>query len=86
MNHNWLLFFTFVIDKFSIKRLAEQIRDRILRSPYITQVDISGMPSEEIHVEIDQKTLQAYDLTLNQVSSQIKRGVLEQSAGKIKAD
>lgn len=72
-------------DKFSVKRLAEQVRDRILQSPYITQVSLSGIPKEEIHVEIPQQTLQAYDLTLNQVSSEIKRGVLEQSAGKIKA-
>ncbi len=74
------------IDKSSIKRLAEQLRDRILQSPYITQVSLQGLPKEEIHVEIPQSTLQAYNLTLNQVSSFIKRGVLEQSAGKIKAD
>ena len=74
------------IDKFSVKRLAEQVRDRILQSPYITQVSLSGLPREEIHVEIPQRTLQAYNLNLNQVSSLIKRNVLEQSAGKIKAD
>ena len=73
-------------DKLSVKRLAEQIQDRILRSPYISQVKLTGMPREEIHVEVPQQTLQAYDLTLTQISSEIKRGVLEKSAGKIKAD
>ncbi|WNC68189.1 efflux RND transporter permease subunit [Thalassotalea nanhaiensis] len=74
------------LDKFNVKRVAEQIRDRILQSPYISQVKLSGIPREEIHVEIPQSTLQAYNLTLSQVSSKIKRGVIEQSAGKIKAD
>ncbi len=74
------------LDKFSVKRVAEQIRDRILQSPYISQVKLSGIPREEIHVEIPQSTLQAYNLTLTQVSAKIKRGVIEQSAGKIKAN
>jgi len=74
------------LDKFNVKRLAEQVRDRILQSPYISQIALRGMPSEEIHVEIPQQTLQAYNLTLNQISSQIKRSVTEQSAGKIKAN
>lgn len=74
------------LDKFGVKRLAEQIRDRILKSPYISQVQLTGMPKEEIHVEIGQKTLQAYNLSLSQISSQIKRNVTEQSAGKIKTE
>ncbi len=73
------------MDKSSLKRLAEQVRGRMLQSPYISQVDIQGVPSEQIHVEIPQRTLQNYDLSLNQVSSIIKRSVLERSAGKIKS-
>ncbi|MGJ8678902.1 efflux RND transporter permease subunit [Paraglaciecola sp.] len=73
------------MEKASIKRLAEQIRGRMLQSPYISQVDIQGLPAEQIHVEIPQRTLQNYDLSLNQVSSIIKRSVLERSAGKIKS-
>jgi len=74
------------LEKFNVKRLAEQVRDRILQSPYISQIALRGMPSEEIHVEIPQQTLQAYNLTLSQISSQIKKSVTEQSAGKIKAN
>ncbi|GAA6204529.1 efflux RND transporter permease subunit [Thalassotalea sp. SU-HH00458] len=74
------------LDKFALKRLTEQIRDRILQSPYISQVRLRGFPKEEIHIEISQAQLQAYDLTLNQVSSLLKKNVIEQSAGKIKAE
>ncbi len=73
------------MDKYTVKRLTEQIRGRLLQSPYISQVKLRGIPSEEIHVEIPQHTLQAYNLSLDKVSSLIKRGVLEKSAGKIKA-
>lgn len=74
------------LDKFSLKRLTEQIRDRIIQSPYISQVRLRGFPKEEIHVEISQAQLQAYGLTITQVSSLLKKNVLEQSAGKIKAE
>ena len=74
------------LDRFSLKRLTEQVRDRILQSPYISQVKLRGIPSEEIHVEVAQTDLQAYDLTLNQIATILKKNVVEQSAGKIKGD
>ncbi|WP_440874556.1 efflux RND transporter permease subunit [Thalassotalea sp. PLHSN55] len=73
------------MDRYSVKRLTEQVRGRLLQSPYISQVKLRGIPAEEIHVEIPQHTLQTYNLTLDKVSSLIKRSVLEKSAGKIKA-
>jgi multidrug efflux pump subunit AcrB len=74
------------LNKFALKRLTEQVRDRILQSPYISQVRLRGFPKEEIHVEISQTQLQAYDLSLNQIALLLKKNVLEQSAGKIKAE
>ena len=74
------------LDRFSLKRLTEQIRDRIVQSPYISQVDVRGFPKEEIHVEIAQADLQAYNLTLSKVAALLKSNVVEKSAGKIKAD
>jgi len=74
------------LDRFALKRLTEQVRDRILQSPYISQVKLRGIPQEEIHVEVAQSDLQAYNLTLNNIASILKNNVVEQSAGKIKAD
>jgi multidrug efflux pump subunit AcrB len=73
------------LSRFELKRLTEQVRDRILSSPYISQVKLRGIPREEIHVEVAQADLQAYNLTLDQISSLIKKNVVEKSAGKIKA-
>jgi len=74
------------LERFALKRLTEQIRDRILQSPYISQVKLRGIPQEEIHVEIAQSDLQSYDLTLSKVAAMLKKNVVEQSAGKIKAN
>lgn len=74
------------LDRSTLKRLTEQIRDRILQSPYISQVKIRGIPKEEIHVEVAQTDLQAYDLTLSKIATRLKKNVVEKSAGKIKAD
>ncbi|GAC16561.1 efflux RND transporter permease subunit [Aliiglaciecola lipolytica] len=74
------------LDKFDIKRLAEQLQGRLLDSPYISQVALRGVRSEEIHVEVSQLTLQSYGLTLEQVSGLIRRSVVEQSAGKVKTN
>ena len=73
------------LDRFALKRLTEQIRDRIIQSPYISQVNVRGFPKEEIHVEIAQADLQAYNLTLSKVAALLKSNVVEKSAGKIKA-
>jgi multidrug efflux pump subunit AcrB len=74
------------LDRSTLKRLTEQIRDRILQSPYISQVKLRGIPSEEIHVEVAQIDLQAYNLTLNNIATILKKNVVEKSAGKIKAN
>jgi multidrug efflux pump subunit AcrB len=74
------------LDRFALKRLTEQVRDRILQSPYISQVKLRGIPQEEIHVEVAQIDLQAYNLTLSKIAAMLKKNVVEQSAGKIKAD
>jgi len=74
------------LDRLALKRLTEQIRDRIVQSPYISQVNVRGFPKEEIHIEISQADLQAYELTLSKVAAMLKSSVVEKSAGKIKAD
>jgi len=74
------------LDRFALKRLTEQVRDRILQSPYISQVTLRGIPQEEIHVEVAQSDLQAYNLTLTKIAATLKKNVVEKSAGKIKAN
>ena len=72
------------IDKFAMKRLAESVKEKILQSPHVTQVEIKGAPSEEIHVEISSLGLEKYGLTLAQVAQVISNNAVEKSAGTVK--
>lgn len=73
-----------------LRELAEQVRDRLLQDPLITQVDLVGARRYEVAIEIDQDALRTYDLTLDQVAQRVRQtsveipgGTLETQAGDI---
>lgn len=72
------------LDQFSMKRLAEDIKEKLLTSPHVTQVTLKGAPAEEIHVEVDSQTLEKYQLSLNQIAQVISANAIEQGAGTVK--
>jgi len=78
------------VDIWTLRRLAEQLRDQLLTQPQITQVDMGNVPDYMTHVEIPLETLREYGLTLGNVartirasSEDVPAGVLETSAGEI---
>ena len=68
----------------TIKRLAEKIKDDITNLPGITYADLSGVRKGEIHIEISEKTLRRYGLTLGQVAQAVRHGSLDLPAGRVK--
>ena len=68
----------------TIKNLAETIKDEIINLPGITQADLSGVKTGEIHVEISENTLRRYGLTLGKVATAIQKGSLDLPAGRVK--
>ena len=69
-----------------LKRLSEQVKDELLSADEISQIELKGTPSEEIHVEVSQANLQRYGLTLADVASVISRNAIEQSAGSVRTE
>ncbi|MEN8728523.1 MAG: efflux RND transporter permease subunit [Desulfuromonadales bacterium] len=74
----------------ALRETAEQVRDRLLQDPGITQIDFSGARDLEIHVDVPQERLRAYDLTLDRVaqiintaSTEIPGGTIETGGGDI---
>ena len=74
----------------ALREAAEQVRDRLLQDPGITQIDFSGARDLEIHVDVPQERLRAYDLTLDRVaqiintaSTEIPGGTIETGGGDI---
>ena len=78
------------VDIWTLRQLAERLRDRLLSNEGITQVEIGNVPEYMTHVEIPQHRLREYNLTLGEVadiivqsSEDIPAGAVETNAGEI---
>lgn len=70
-------------DELSLRNLAEEVRDGLLQNPGITQVDLTEIREQEIHVEVPEARLNAYGLTLQGIADNIRANVIEVSGGSI---
>ena len=60
-----------------LRETAEQVRDRLLQSEQITQVDLAGARDVEIHVDVPQARLRVYNLTLADIARAIESASTE---------
>jgi multidrug efflux pump subunit AcrB len=67
-----------------LRELTEQVRDRLLTSGGITQVELSNVRSYEIAIEIPQEKLRELGLTLQDVSQVIAGSSVELPGGGMK--
>ena len=67
----------------ALRETAEQVRDRLLQSGDITQIDLAGARDLEIVVEIPQANLRAYGLTLNDIAQRIDSASEDLPGGSI---
>lgn len=77
-------------DIWTLRILAENLRDRLLSSEEITQVEIGNVPEYVTHIEIPRNRLREYQLTLGEIagviaqsSEDIPAGAVETSSGEI---
>jgi multidrug efflux pump subunit AcrB len=68
-----------------LRRLAEDIREELIKNDGITQVKLSGVRRPEIGVEISQQNLRRYNLTLDRVAALIRQSALDLPGGRVKA-
>ena len=78
------------VDIWTLRKMAENLRDRLLSNNGVTQVEIGNVPDYVTHVEIPRSRLREYELTLGQVadiiaqsSEDIPAGAVETSTGEI---
>jgi multidrug efflux pump subunit AcrB len=74
------------VQESTIKYLTEKIKDDITNLPGVTLADIFGIRNGEVHIEISEKTLRRYDLTLGQVADTVRRASLDLPAGSVKTE
>lgn len=74
------------VNDFTLKRIAEDIRNDILDLDGISTVNVQYIRPLEIAVEVSEFTLRQYGLTLDQIARAIDRASLDLPGGTIRSD
>lgn len=74
------------VDELILRSAADQVRDTLLRSSGITQVDLTGVRDYEVQVEIPQATLRRYGMTLGDAADAIAGASVELGGGSLKTE
>lgn len=65
---------------------ANAIKDALLAAGDVSKVEVSGSSDYEVHVEIDQATLEFYNLSIAQVAQKINQGSVELPGGTLETN
>ncbi len=68
-----------------LRDVVEHVRDDLLQIPQISTAKIQGERNYQIDIEISERTLREYGLTLKQVASLVRKQNLELPGGTIKS-
>ena len=71
------------VDVWTLRKLAEQLRDQLQAHPQITQVELRRVPSYVTHVEIPRQRLREYGLTLAEIASIMRSASQDVAAGSV---
>ena len=71
------------VDVWTLRQLAERVRDQLLSSPFITQIELARVLEYVTHVEIPRERLREYGLTLDQVARVIEASSEDVAAGSV---
>ena len=70
----------------ALKVAAERVRDDLRNASGISQVELSGVRVDEISIEVSEKALRRYGLTLEQVRAAVARTSLDMPGGSVKGE
>lgn len=72
------------LPELTMKELADDLRDELLRIKGVGRINVSGVREREIWVEVDPKKLEEYDLTLDYVRQVLESRNLNMPGGTLK--
>lgn len=72
------------VSPWALREYAESVRDQLLNANKIAQVEVRGGSDFEVHVKVDQLTLEKLGLSLSDISTAIARASVERAGGSIK--
>lgn len=70
----------------ALKVAAERVRDDLRNAPGISQVELTGIRPDEISIEVSERTLREYGLSLGQVTDAVRRGSTDLPGGSVKSE
>jgi len=73
-------------DEFTLKALAEQIRDELGALPEITIVEMASARPYEIAIEVSENSLRRYGLTFSQVAGAVRMSSIDLPGGSVRTD
>lgn len=68
----------------TLREVADRVRDDLLQRPGITLVELGAVRPREIAIEVPQRHLRAYGLTLNRIGKEIGEAAVELPGGGVK--
>ena len=71
-------------DEQTLRALAERIRDDLLQRPGVTLIELAAARPLEISLEVPQRNLRAYNLTLDHIAREVREAAIELPAGGVK--
>jgi len=74
------------VDAWTLRKLAEQLRDHLQAHDQITQVELRRAPEYVTHVEIPRRRLREYGLTLPEVAGIIRASSQDIAAGAVQTE
>lgn len=69
-----------------IKKIADRVRDDLVKLDGISQADVQGVRDYEISIEVSESVLRNYDLSFDQVVQAVRGSSIDLPGGLIKAD
>ena len=74
------------VDIWTLRQLAEQLRDQLMADDEITQVELRRVPDYITHVEVPRDRLREYGLTLTDIARLIESSSEDVAAGTVETD
>jgi len=68
------------------KALGNEIRDELLQLPSVNKINYFGDRPYEISIQVSERTLREYGLTMSEISQAIKNSSVDMPGGTIKSD
>ena len=73
-------------DEFTLKSIAERVRDDLAALPGISLVEFASARPYEISIEVSEDTLRRHGLTFDDVSSAVRRSSLDLPGGSVRSE